>query len=876
MKIAAGTRLGPYEIEHAIGAGGMGVVYRADDSRLGRKVAIKVLPHARGEHFRRFEREARTIGALNHPNLLTLHDVGDHDGVPFLVTEMLEGESLRARLSRGPLRLREAIQIGADVARGLAAAHDAGVIHRDVKPDNIFLTTEGRTKILDFGIAKLRRASVEMAAVTGNIADDIAHSPTVTPTTADTGMVVGTPGYMAPEQLDAGKVDERTDIFALGVVLYEMIAGKRAFASDSAVEESYAILKTPAEPPKGATKALARVVLRCLEKRPDTRFQSATDLAFALDELDASTDPVARISKVSIEPDPRQSARTIRDSAPTFPAPSRLRWAGLAALVGVAALLTGVLIGRRTTTTAPATAPAEVVLRWPSLVEGGPAYRRVTYHTQSVWHARLSPDGSSVLYSTRRDGREQVIRSQLANPSMSALQIDGRLVGISAKSELAVIVGDADAGGTLARVLEGSGPRAVADRITDATWLPTGDELAVIRAGRAIEYPIGKAIVSRATGKLDFLRASPRGDRFAFVDHPASKDSRGRVVIIDASGKQLLASSPQTGIEGVAWSPDGEEIWFSNGPVINGLDRAGKERIVLRGDTRLVLADVRAGKILVAPSDGRLKMFTGSRGGPYREVGWFDSSEVESVSADGTAIAFVEAAGTGQTPDGYAQFLKRGDQPPALIANSYWLALLPDASAAITVGGATSLRRIPTGVGTPTAIPLGPIKSLDTSARVAVSWSGRYALVVDGEAEQKLWRIDLESGTQVAVGASRGSSSAISPDGQTVAVTAPAGGIELVSMAGGAARVISGPTSEVPLSFSADGASVFVMHLANDTIEVDRIDVATGTRAGWTRIAPEQRPVYYTVALDATGETVTYSTNSDASDLYVLEPPPVP
>ncbi len=876
MKIAAGTRLGPYEIEHAIGAGGMGVVYRADDSRLGRKVAIKVLPHARGEHFRRFEREARTIGALNHPNLLTLHDVGDHDGVPFLVTEMLDGESLRARLSRGPLRLREAIQIGADVARGLAAAHDAGVIHRDVKPDNIFLTTEGRTKILDFGIAKLRRASVEMAAVTGDGTDDIAHSPTVTPTTADTGMVVGTPGYMAPEQLDAGSIDERTDIFALGVVLYEMIAGRRAFASDSAVEESYAILKTPAEPPKGATKALARVVLRCLEKRPDARFQSAIDLAFALDELDASTDPVARISKVSIEPDPRQSARTIRDPAPGVLAPSRLRWAGLAALVGVAALLTGVLIGRRTTTTRITTAPAQVTPRWPSLVEGGPAYRRVTYHTQSVWHARFSPDGGSVLYSTRRDGREQVVRSQLANPSMSALQIDGRLVGISAKSELAVIVGDVDAGGTLARVLEGSGPRAVADRITDATWLPTGDELAVIRGGRALEYPIGKAIVSRTTGKLDFLRASPKGDRFAFVDHPASQDSRGRVLVIDVTGTQLLASSPQAGIEGVAWSPDGEEIWFSNGPVMMGLDRAGKERVVLRGDTRLVLADVRAGKILVAPSDVRLKMFTGPLGGPYREVGWFDSSEIESVSADGTAIAFVEAAGTGQNHNGYAQFLKRGDQPPALIANSYFLALLPDASAAIAIAGPTSLRRIPTGVGTPTEIPLGPIKSLDTSGRVAISWSGRFVLVRDGEAEPKLWRIDLEKATQVAVGPARGSSSAISPDGQTVAVTAPAGGIELVSLAGGAARAISGPAAEVPLSFTADGAAVFVMHLANDTIEVDLIDVATGTRTGWTRIAPEQRPVYYAVALDATGETVTYSTNSDASDLYVLEPPPVP
>lgn len=869
MKIAAGTRLGPYEIEHAIGAGGMGVVYRADDSRLGRKVAIKVLPHAIGDHFRRFEREARTIGGLNHPNLLTLHDVGEHQGTPFLVTEMLEGESLRARLSRGPLRLREAVQIAAQVARGLAAAHDAGVIHRDVKPDNIFLTSEGRTKILDFGIAKLRRATSEFPAV------DIAHEKTVTPTTADTGMVIGTPGYMAPEQLDAGKVDERTDLFALGVVLYEMICGRRAFASESAVEESYAILKTPADPPKGATKAIARVVLRCLEKRPDARFQSATDLAFALDELDASTDPVARISKVAIEPDP-QTVATVRESASAFherpvPRGGRGRWIALAGLIGVAGVLAGTLIGRSTRPTT-----GSVAARWPSFVEGGPVYRRVTYQTQSKWYARLAPDSNSVLYSANREGREQVIRSQIAHPSIQPLGIDGRLLDVSSKGELAVVTGDPDAGGTLTRVLEGSGPRAVVDRVTAATWLPDGEQLAIVRAGLAIEFPIGTVIAKRATGRLAMLRASPTGDRFAFVDHPASADTKGRVVVIDATGKLLLQSADQNGVHGLAWSPDGTEIWFSNNSTIFALDHSGRERVVLRGPTRLVLADTRAGKILVAPSDIRLKMFTGPRGGPFRDVGWFDSSEVESVSSDGTAIAFIEAAGTGVVGDGHAQFLRRGDRPASLIAQGFHLTLLPDASAAIVLVGATQLSRVPTGAGTASNLPLGKIATLDIGDRIASSWSGRYVVVRGAEAgsAMKLWRIDLEDPIPAPIEVAHdGRHHPISPDGATVAVTRAEGGIELVTVASGARRGLAGPAGEQPLSFTGDGTAVFVMHLTGDTIEVDRIDLATAERSPWTRISPEQKPVYYSVVLDATGETVTYSTNSDASDLYVLEPP---
>jgi len=867
MKLATGTRLGPYAIEHAIGAGGMGVVYRADDSRLGRKVAIKVLPNAHGEYFRRFEREARTIGSLNHPNLLTLYDVGEFEGTPFLVTEMLEGESLRARLSReGKLPLRETIRIAAEVARGLAAAHEAGIVHRDVKPDNIFLTTERRTKILDFGIAKLRRSTMEQPAV------DIGHEDTLSPTTADTGVVVGTPGYMAPEQLDGGTVDERSDIFALGVVLYEMISGRRAFAATSAVEESYAILKATPDPPKGATKSLARVVMRCLEKRKDARFQSAIDLAFALDELDASTDPIARISKVAIEPEPAPAATTVRERPPTaaraYVRKRRLVIAGLGAL---AVFLAGALAGKQLA------GPRGVQPSWPTLVEGGPAYARVTYHTQSAWNARLAPDGEHVFYSAPRGGRHEVLRSQIGQPSILSTGIAGRLLDVSTRGELAVVTDEVPGiGGTLARATEGTGARAIADKVTAAAWMPDAETLVVLRGGLRIEYPIGNVLVQRATGKLDLLAVSPAGDRIAFSEHAASADSAGRVVVVDLAGKELYASPTQMAVQGLAWSPDGRELWFSGMSTIHALAPSGKTRVVLRGAGRLVLVDAAAGKLLVAPSDIRLKLFTGPRGGAMREVGWFDSSEVEAVSADGSTIAFIEAAGTGQTAAGYAQFLRRGDAPATLIGHGHRFTLLPDASAVLAVVGPSKLQLSSTGVGTPRPIPLGRIAQLDTSDKVVVSWSGRYAVVRGAEAGKpmRLWRIDLQGGEPQPIDAEHaGGPHPIAPDGSQLAITRAAGGVELIGLAGQPARFVAGPIDERPLSYTADGKALFVMHLADTTIEVDRIDLATGERTAWTRITPEQTPFYYSVVLDDDGDVVTYSTNSDASDLYVLAPP---
>src|SRR5262245_15767802 len=282
MAVPLGARLGPYEIVAALGAGGMGEVYRARDSRLRRDVAIKVLPtsfSAHADRLRRFEQEARAAAALNHPNILAVHDIGTEEGAPFIVSELLEGQTLRERLQAGLVPGRKAIAYAIAIARGLAAAHEKGIVHRDLKPENVFITTDDHVKILDFGLAKL----VDDGLSAGF--EDIGQTAPAT----ELGQVLGTVGYMAPEQVRGLPVDHRADLFAFGAVLYELVTGQRAFRRDTAAETMAAILKE--EPPHLAAierpipPALARIVERCLEKTPAARFQTATDLAFALEGL---------------------------------------------------------------------------------------------------------------------------------------------------------------------------------------------------------------------------------------------------------------------------------------------------------------------------------------------------------------------------------------------------------------------------------------------------------------------------------------------------------------------------------------------------------------------------------------------------------------
>jgi eukaryotic-like serine/threonine-protein kinase len=298
MVLAAGIRIGRYEILSPIGVGGMGEVYRARDGRLAREVALKIIPEsfARDEdRLQRFEQEARAIAALNHPNILAIHDVGQHNGSPFLVSELLEGELLREVLDRGVLPQRKAIEYGVQVAQGLAAAHEKGIVHRDLKPENLFLTKNGRAKILDFGLAKLAHISAERNPSDG---------ATLTSAHTSAGTVMGTASYMAPEQVRGEPTDPRTDIFAFGAVLFEMVSGKRAFRRDTPAETMTAVLKEDptelADLPHPISQALDRIMRRCLEKDPEQRFQSAKDLSFALSALSGSdASAVARIAPVS-------------------------------------------------------------------------------------------------------------------------------------------------------------------------------------------------------------------------------------------------------------------------------------------------------------------------------------------------------------------------------------------------------------------------------------------------------------------------------------------------------------------------------------------------------------------------------------------------
>src|SRR5258708_27445164 len=310
MGLRAGAKLGSYEIQSPLGAGGMGEVYRARDPRLGRDVAIKVLPvsfTADPERLRRFEQEARAVGALNHPNILAIYDMGTREGAPFIISELLEGETLRGRLSSGVLPVRKAIEYAVQMAQGLSAAHEKGIVHRDLKPENIFVTRAGRIKILDFGLAKLAQPE-------GDHAETITHQ-------TEAGVVLGTVGYMSPEQVRGRPADHRSDLFSFGAILYEMLSGRRAFHGETSADTMSAILRgeSPglAETNRGIAPGLEQIVQHCLEKNPEERFQSARDIAFDLQLLSGQTPSSARESAGS-EPHVRQWVRHVAAAAATI------------------------------------------------------------------------------------------------------------------------------------------------------------------------------------------------------------------------------------------------------------------------------------------------------------------------------------------------------------------------------------------------------------------------------------------------------------------------------------------------------------------------------------------------------------------------------
>jgi eukaryotic-like serine/threonine-protein kinase len=819
MPLAAGAELGPYEIIAPIGAGGMGEVYRARDTRLGRDVALKILPESfarDADRLRRFKQEAQAVAALNHPNILAIFDVSYVEGAPFLVSELLEGESLRAALDHGPIRQGKIVEYAVQIANGLAAAHDKGVVHRDLKPENLFVCRDDRIKILDFGLAKLSVGAE----------DDGLNGATMTSARTAAGVVMGTASYMAPEQVRGESVDARTDMFAFGAVLFEMVSRKRAFQRDTAAETMTAILRedlpeiTDVQPP--IAPALERIIRRCLEKKPDHRFQSAKDLAFALEAL-------SQISTAS-----RSAGQAIAEAGK---ARSRRRLIAVAGATLLAAMMLGVgwWVGH-----AGGAAPP-------------PTYEQITFRTGTVGNARFTPDGS-IVYSAAWDGGvSQLYLARAGDNGATELGLkDAELLSISKNGELAVRLNELGLGGyarvgTLARVpLSGGTPREVLDNVQDADWAADGDNIAVVRfvpenSHWRLEYPIGKVLVD----SIDWIshpKISPDGKWVAFADHENPiGDDQGSVAVIGPDGHEKKLSSGWSSLEGIEWSPSGDEVWFSSSDSgaannLRGVTLGGKLRNITNVPGGMWLEDVHDGLALMIVHQQRVNMRGTSPGGKEeRELGWLGWSELRDISRDGTKVLFEEEA-EGGGPN-YTVFLRDTDgSPPVRIGEGVAGAISPDNKWLITRPlkvGALSL--VPSGAGESRQLTHDDV----TYTRVRYFPDGKRLIAAGIEPGHgaRDYLIDVSSGASKPLTPEGVVGVDLSPDARQVAVTGPDGKLGIWRLDGGGMRTIPGLDATYFMAgWTPDGASLYVasrLRRTNITAKVYRVNIATGKMEFW-------------------------------------------
>jgi serine/threonine protein kinase len=851
MPLAPNTKLGPYEILSPLGAGGMGEVYRARDARLNRDVAIKILPtsfSADPDRLQRFAQESRAAAALNHPNIMSIYDIGEAQGAPYVVSELLEGETLRDRLRAGALTSRKALDSAQQIARGLAAAHEKGIVHRDLKPENIFITEDGRAKILDFGLAKFTRPESDSGGedATMQVATEV-------------GTVLGTAGYMSPEQVRGKPADSRSDIFSFGAILYEMLSGKRAFHGDSAADTMSAILKE--EPPdlsetnRNVSPALERIVRHCLEKNPAERFQSARDAAF---NLEALTD-LSSSSRVGLRPIPEEKKS------------SRWLLPLVAALLLLASWAAIYKFARR------------------GVVASNPVFHEITFRNGIIWDARFAPDGQTIVYGAAWDGQPQEIFSTRfdSSDSRSLGLPPAQILSISSKGEMAVALHPTNStpfsqAGTLARVpLAGGAPREVFDNVTWADWTPDGQSLAVIRAnttgGSHLEFPAGNAIYE-PKGWVSHVRFSPSGEFLAVADHVSGGDD-GRIVVLDSHGNPKTSSSYYSSVEGLAWSPSGKEVWFSAVPSgaarsVYALDFYGKERLIYRAPGGLSIHDIsRAGLVLMTADKARLGISALPPGETHeRSLSWFDWSLLADMSPDGKTIAFSE---TGEAAAGnYSMYIRKTDGSPAVrLGEGGFGALSPDGHWVIaSVGSPAKLMLLPTGVGEPKQLAdnktdhfsegwLPDSKSIIFSTRVGGA-PRTYSMDIQGGEPRPL----TPEGTAGLV---------VTPDGKFLLAADQKRQRWLYPISGGEPQKFDiklNPNERV-IGFFPDGKAVRVR---NDAVpvQITRIDIATGHRELWKEIAPADPAGVQSIPslrFSADGKSYAYSVGRILSDLYVVD-----
>ncbi len=754
-----GKTLGPYEITGRIGAGGMGEVYRAVDPRIGRPVAIKILPPSIStdhDRLQRFEQEARSAGLLNHNNLLTIYELGSSEGSPYIVSELLEGQSLRERLEEGTIPPRKALGYAGQIARGLTAAHEKAIVHRDIKPENIFLTRDGRVKILDFGLAKL----VEPAAAQAD-----ADAQTAQRLTAP-GTVLGTVGYMSPEQIRGGAVDHRSDLFSLGVVLYEMLTGDHPFQRETSAETMTAILRE--EPPEIAVSgshlspALDRIIRHCLEKNVEERFQSARDLLFDLESLSGSSasQPVA---------------------VPVAAGPPRgLRIAALVIAAGVlvtAAFLAGRATGNR--------------------VEEGrvdPAtFQQITFLGGSVTSPSLSPDGSTVAFSSRRDGKEDIYIQRIEG--RNAINLTKDVPGDHAQpayspdGSLIAFTSTRDGGGIFVMGATGESIRRLTSTGAEPSW--SGDGRTIFFSSERLYSPYVRQDFSSlysvdvATGKTTLLltrdgvqpRLSPNGTRLAFWGLPEGSGDREIFTMPVAGspdGADLVRITTDTHVDwNPFWSADGQWLYFAS-------DRHGSMNLWR------IAVDETTGRASGEPERVTL---------PAAWAGYF------SPSADGSTLVFTNLT---QSTTIEERSITDPLRPPRVVFDGALLA---------------------------TSVDLSP--------------DGRWLAFTAASPQEDVYLIGVDGGalTQLTNDADKDRGVAWSPDGTQIAFyssregrydiwTINADGSNLKRLTRSTGDTVAFPT------WSPDGKRMFVDHQGAEMFDLTT-EPATGTRLAISNLPPE-------------------------------------